>query len=180
MRESINDQFSVIGSVVRFEPTVSIRFLAEELRRYGIKTNSTNDKGKTIFYQSAHLVLSYDDQGDDGLIYPRYTLASFKDLFKIIGKNDEGADEQDIVRTWYIAEKLEKRSMLRILGTNNESIGEDDKPNLPDVYANLHHIHRNDKDRENYIYKSKFSTNKAYKTTTGQILTGVADYFILG
>jgi hypothetical protein len=167
-------------SVVRFEPNVSIRFLAEELRRYGIKTNSKNDRGKTIFYQSAHIVMTFDKAGDGGLVYPSYTLVSFKDLFKIIGKNPNGVDDQDIVRVWYIAEKLEKRRILTIQGTGTKLLGEDDRPDLPDVYANLHHIHRNDLERDSYVYKSKFATNKAYKTKCGTSLIGVADYFLLG
>jgi hypothetical protein len=180
MREAINDQFSCMESAVRFEPTVSIRFLAEELRRYGIKTNTKNDKGKTVFFQSAHIVLTYNKNGEDGLVYPSYSLVSFKDLFKIIGKNDDGCDDQDIVRVWYICEKLEKRRILQIQGTGTELLGEDDRPNLPDVYANLHHIHRNDIERDSYIYKSKFATNKAYTTTDGKTLIGIADYFLLG
>lgn len=180
MSEKINDQFSCMESAVRIEPNVSIRFLAEELRRYGIKTNSQNDRGKTVFFQSAHIVMSYNKPGDDGLVYPSLAIVSFKDLFKIIGKNDKGVDDQDIVRVWYIAEKLEKRRILTIQGTGTELLGEDDRPNLPDVYANLHHIHRNDLERDSYIYKSKFASNKAYKTTDGSPMIGVADYFILG
>jgi len=179
MSKSINDQFSVMESVVRFEPTVSIRFLAEELRRYGIKTNNKNDKDKTIFFQSAHIVMTYDKSSTDGLVYPTYTMVSFKDLFKLIGKNDSGVDDQDIVRVWYIAEKLEKRRILNIQGTATEILEENDRPNLPDVYANLHHIHRNDLERDDYVYKSKFATNKAYSTSIGKTLIGVADFFIL-
>jgi len=175
----MNDVLSQMESVVRFTPSASIRFVAEELRRYGIKTNKKNEKGKTLFYQSAHIVQVFDQPGDNDVVYPSYALVSFKDLFKIIGKNDDGVDDQDIVRVWVIAEKLEKRRIVQITGTAKQKLDQEDKPKLPDVYANLHHIHRNDQDRENYSYKSKFATNKAYKTTDGHTLIGVADYFVL-
>jgi len=123
--------------------------------------------------------MTHDREKDnDGIVYPAYTLVSFKDLFKLIGKNDKGADDQDVVRVWYIAEKLEKRRCLQILGTSSELLDESDRPNLPEVYANLHHIHRNDSEKDSYVYKSKFATNKAYRTNSGW-MTSVADYFIL-
>jgi len=112
-------------------------------------------------------------------MYPSYALVSFKDLFKLIGKNNDGVDDQDIVRVWVIAEKLEKRKIIQITGTCKGELGEEDNPTLPDVYANLHHIHRNDEEKENYSYKSKFATNKAYKTTDGRLLLGVSDHFVL-
>jgi len=179
MSSVINDQFSLMESVVRFTPTVSIRFLAEELRRYGIKTNKTNDKGKVIFFQNAHIVMSYNQPSDEGISYPSYGIVSFKDLFKVIGKNENGVDEQDIVRVWYIAEKLEKRRMLNIVGTAQSDLSDDEKPALPNVYANLHHIHRNDLERDSYIYKSKFASNKSYQTIMKTNMLAVADYFIL-
>jgi len=149
MSEEVNDVFSGMDSLVRFEPSVSIRFLAEEIRRYGIKTNSTNDKGKTIFYQSSHIIMKYDQESDDGIVYPSFALVSFKDLFKIIGKNDQGVDDQDILRVWKIAEKLENRRMINIQGVATELLDSDDKPDLPNVSANVHHIYRN-----NLIIKS--------------------------
>jgi len=175
----MNDLFSQMESAVRFTPSSSIRFVAEELRRYGIKTNKKNEKGKVLFYQSAHIVQVFDKKAENGVIYPSYALVSFKDLFKIIGKNDDGVDNQDIVRVWVIAEKLEKRRIIQIEGTSNKVLGENEKPQLPDTYANLHHVHRNDQDKESYSYKSKFATNKAYSTVTGGNLLGVADFFVL-
>jgi len=175
----MDDTLSNLESVVRFTPSSSIRFVAEELRRYGIKTNKKNEKGKTLFYQSAHIIQVFDKESDNDVLYPSYALVSFKDLFKLIGKNEAGVDDQDVVRVWVIAEKLEKRKIVQIIGTAKENLGEDDKPTLPDCYANLHHIHRNDEERENYSYKSKFATNKAYKTTDGKTLLGVSDHFVL-
>ncbi len=183
------DMFSELESVVRIEPTVNIRFLAEELRRYGIKTNSQNDKGKTVFFQSAHIIMMYGSDiytGGDCITHPIYGLVSFKDLFTLIGKNDHGVDDQDIVRVWNIADKLEKRRMVRIKGTARELLGEGEQPTLPDVYANLHHIHRHDEHKDSYVYKSKFATNKRYEIMTPDKefskydhLTGVSDFFIL-
>jgi len=175
----MNDALSQMESVVRFAPTSSIRFVAEELRRYGIKTNKTNEKGKTLFYQSAHIVQMFDKTGDNDVLYPSYALVSFKDLFKLIGKNSDGVDDQDIVRVWVIAEKLEKRKMVQITGTATQELTDKEDPKLPDVYANLHHIHRNDDERDSYSYKSKFATNKAYKTTDDRTLLGVADFFVM-
>jgi len=180
MSTEINDVFSGLESLVRFDPTVSVRFLAEEIRRYGIKTNSTNDKGKTLFFQSAHIIMTYNTEPkEDGVIYPSYGLVSFKDLFKLIGKNDNGVDDQDIVRTWYIADKLEKRRILTITGTAKEELGQEDSAALPDVYANLHHIYRNDAEKDNYVFKSKFATNKMYTMVDGSKLICVADYFLV-
>ena len=176
----ISDVLSQMESVIRFNPTTSIRFVAEELRRYGIKTNKKNEKEKTLFYQSAHIIQTFDQVGDNGVVYPSYALVSFKDLFKIIGKNDSGVDDQDVVRVWVIAEKLEKRRIIQITGTCNQVLDSEDRPDsLPSTFANLHHIHRNDKERENYSYKSKFATNKSYQTTDGHNLLGVADFFVL-
>jgi hypothetical protein len=176
----MQDNLTNLESIIRFKPTSSIRFIAEELRRYGIKTNKTNDRGKTLFYQSAHIIQTFDQPSENGVMYPSYALVSFKDLFKMIGKNDEGVDDQDIVRVWVIASKLEKRRMLEITGTNNTVLDSQESPVLPDVYANLHHIHRSDSERENYDYRSKFATNKSYKTVDGQTLYGVSDFFVLG
>ena len=117
--EEVNDCFSQMESAVRFKPTSSIRFIAEELRRYGIKTIKKNDKDKTVFYQSSHIVMTYDQTSDTGVRYPSYALVSFKDLFKLIGKNEEGVDEQDRVRVWVIAEKMEKRNCINIIGTSS-------------------------------------------------------------
>lgn len=184
MENVIDDQYSSMNSVVRFEPNVNIRFLAEELRRYGIKTNSKNEKGKTVFFQSSHIIMSYDqpDTYDaNNCLLPSMCLVSFKDLFKLIGKNDAGADDQDIVRTWYIAEKLEKRRMITITGVKDKTLDGDDKPDLPDVYANMHHIHRNDTSIDSFVYKSKFATNKRYSIDCGySSLMGVSDFFIMG
>jgi len=179
MTKQINDQFSNMKSLIRFEPTASIRFVAEELRRYGIKTNIQNDKGKTVFFQSAHIVVSYLKNEEDGLMYPSYGLVGFKDLFHIIGKNVDGVCDQDIVRVWCIAEKLESRRIIQITGTADEALDEDNRPKLPHVYANLHHIHRNEKNRDSFIYKSKFASNKLYTTIDGSNLIGIADYFLL-
>lgn len=176
----MNDILGQMDSAVRFNPSASIRFVAEELRRYGIKTNKKNEKGKTLFYQSAHLIQAFDQEANNGVSYPSYALVSFKDLFKIIGKNDDGVDDQDVVRVWVIAEKLEKRRIIEITGTSSQpNLKEDAKPKLPDVYANLHHIHRNDEERDSYSYKSKFATNKMYQTNLGKSLIGVSDYFVL-
>ena len=182
MTNPINDVFSTMASVVRFKPTVNLRFLVEELRRYGIKTNNQNDQGKTLFFQSAHLIQSFnvEDENNQEYSYPSYALVSFKDLFKIIGKNPDGVDEQDIVRVWVIAEKLEKRRMIEITGTSKESLGPNEDPDIPSKYANLHHIHRNNPKRDEFIYKSKFATNKKYITQDGHALIGVSDFFVLG
>jgi hypothetical protein len=175
----MEDTLSTMESVVRFTPTSSIRFVAEELRRYGIKTNKKNESGKTIFYQSSHIVQVFDQPSENGVSYPSYALVSFKDLFKLIGKNDEGVDSQDVVRVWVIAEKLEKRRIIQITGTAKKALSEKEEPSRPDVYATLHHVHRNDKDMDDYIFKSKFATNKAYETVTKQKLLGVSDFFVL-
>lgn len=174
----LDDKFTSMESAVRFKPTSSIRFIAEELRRYGIKTNQKNDKEKTVFFQSAHIVMSFDQEADGGIFYPSYALVSFKDLFKLIGKNDAGVDDQDRVRVWVIAEKLEKRSCIKITGTASESLEEGQDPVLPDIYVNLAHIHRNDEQKENISYKSKFATNKSYSCEVGT-LVGVSDYFVI-
>jgi len=177
MSEEIQDNFSMMDSAVRFTPISNLRFIAEELRRYGIKTNKVNNKDKTVFFQSAHIVADFNKDAD-GIVYPSYSLVSFKDLFKVIGKNPEGVDEQDIVRIWVIAEKLEKRRIIEIKGTSKELLGKEDTPNIPDVYANLHHVHRGEESKVSYIYKSKFATNKSYPTDNGT-LTGIGDYFII-
>lgn len=180
MRTSVNDMFTPLRSIVRFNATSNIRFVAEELRRYGIKTNQKNDKGKVVFFQSAHIICSFTGKSETpDVLEPIYALVSFKDLFKSIGKNDAGADDQDIVRVWEIAHKLEKRSMLEIQGTAAELLDKDEEPEIPDVYANICHIHRNDEAKDNIVYRAKFATNKSYKTTTGQTLTGISDFFIL-
>ena len=178
--QEIYDEFSIMSSLVRIEPTSNIRFIAEELRRYGIKTNNKNDRDKTIFFQSAHLISKFVEPSDnDEPSKPELGIVGFKDLFHIIGKNENGVDDQDIVRVWYICEKLEKRKMIKIIGTSNHMMSPDENPELPDVYANLHHIHRNDKEIDSYVYKSKFATNKAYKTNTGRNLYGISDFFAL-
>jgi hypothetical protein len=178
MSKVINDLFSTIRSTVRFNLTANIRFLAEELRRYGIKTNQKTEKDKTIFFQSAHILLKYPEAAEESQS-PELTLVSFKDLFKLIGKNEGGVDDQDIVRVWEIASKLEKRSIIEITGTASELLEKDEEPNIPDVYANLCHIHRNDEHADNYVYKSKFATGKVYKTTDNKKLIGVSDFFII-
>jgi hypothetical protein len=178
--QEIYDEFSIMASLVRIEPTSNVRFIAEELRRYGIRTNNKNEKDKTIFYQSAHLIAKFDNPSEsEETGKPEFGIVGFKDLFHIIGKNDDGVDDQDIVRVWHIADKLEKRKMVKILGTSNHALQPDENPNLPDVFANLHHIHRNDNDINNYIYKSKFATNKSYNTNTGRNLYGISDFFVL-
>ena len=185
MSKPVNDIFANFRSAVRFEPTSNIRFIAEELRRYGIKTNQKNDKGKIVFYQSAHIVINYtlEDKNEEGVSIPRYALVSFKDLFKIIGKNPDGVDDQDIVRVWEIGHKLEKRSIIEIKGTSSTLLDKDEEPtDIPNTYANLCHIYRNEKNDENgadIVYKSKFATNKLYKITDGKILMGVSDFFII-
>lgn len=179
MSTEINDRFTKMRSAVRFEPTSNIRFIAEELRRYGIKTNQKNDKGKIVFYQSAHIVAEYD-QTDAEALMPRYALVSFKDLFKLIGKNNDGVDDQDVVRVWEIAHKLEKRSIIEIRGTAANLLAKDEEPtDIPDTYANLCHIYRNDDKTEDITYKSKFASNKLYKTVDGGKLIGISDFFIL-
>jgi len=180
----MNDSLTQLESVVRFTPSASIRFISEELRRYGIKSNKKNEMDKTVFFQSAHIIQIFDRVEVDSdtkkeVRYPSYALVSFKDLFKLIGKNDEGVDAQDIVRVWVIAHKLEKRKMINIVGTATQTLDADANPDLPDVYANLHHIHRSDADIEKYSYKSKFASNKAYKTTDGKTLLGVSDFFVI-
>lgn len=179
MSTPVNDAFSAMRSAVRFEPTSNIRFVAEELRRYGIKTNQKNEKGKVVFFQSAHIVMIYDKVEAEA-ITPRYSLVSFKDLFQLIGKNESGVDNQDIVRVWEIAHKLEKRSIVEIKGTAGALLDKEEEPtDIPDTYANLCHIYRNDDKGEEITYKSKFATNKSYKTTTGKTLLGVSDFFVL-
>lgn len=179
MSTPVNDRFTKLRSAVRFEPTSNIRFIAEEIRRYGIKTNQKNDKGKVVFYQSAHIVMEYDKVESESTT-PRYALVSFKDLFNLIGKNDGGVDDQDIVRVWEIAHKLEKRSIIEIKGTAGNLLSKDEEPtDIPDTYANLCHIYRNDDKSEDITYKSKFATNKLYKTIDGGKLIGVSDFFVL-
>lgn len=179
MSTPVNDVLSTMRSTVRFEPTSNIRFIAEELRRYGIKTNQKNEKGKVVFYQSAHIVMVYDKIEAEA-VTPRYALVSFKDLFKLIGKNQEGVDNQDIVRVWEIGHKLEKRSIIEIKGTAANLLDKEEEPkDIPDTYANLCHIYRNDDKGEEITYKSKFATNKSYKTTDGKTLLGVSDFFVL-
>jgi hypothetical protein len=179
MSTPINDFFTPMRSAVRFEPTSNIRFLAEELRRYGIKTNQKNDKGKVVFFQSAHIIMIYDMIEAES-ITPRYALVSFKDLFNLIGKNDSGVDDQDIVRVWEIAHKLEKRSIIEIKGTSGTLLEKEEEPtDIPDTYANLCHIYRNDDKSEDITFKSKFATNKSYKTNSGKTLLGVSDFFVI-
>lgn len=176
----MDDIFTKMESSVRIEPVTNVRFLVEELRRYGIKTNKKNERGKTLFYQSSHLVQIFDKpSSSNGVVYPSFALVSFKDLFKIIGKNDEGVDAQDIVRVWVIAEKLEKRKIVNIKGTSTQELKSGEEPVLPDVYANLHHIHRDDQNIKNYSYRSKFASNKQYETIYGSKLFGISDYFVV-
>jgi hypothetical protein len=179
MMKAIDDVFSIMQSSVRFEPTASFRFISDEIRRYGIKTNQTNDRGQTIFYQSAHIIATYDrDNGET--VAPRFALVGFKDLFKLIGKNAEGADKQDISRVWKIANKLESRDIISILGTAKEILDDDEAPDEADsVFANLCYIHQKDDKSKEMTYKSKFATNKAYKTVNGKMLYGIADYFLI-
>jgi hypothetical protein len=179
MESDLQATLKSMESIVYFQPTASIRFIAEELRRYGIKTNQTNSRGDTVFYQSAHLLQTYDREGEDNVNYCNYALVSFKDLFHIIGKNSDGVDDLDIVRVWVIAEKLEKREIIKILGTVDGPLEPNTRPDLPDVYAPLHHVHRKDEENEKFSYKSKFATNKMYKLDNGNRLYGVSDHFVL-
>lgn len=178
MQNEVFDEFSTMKSTVRFEPTASIKAIAEELRRYGIKTNY-QDSGKTPFYQSAHIICRFSEPHGEEAGRPEFSIVSFKDLFHIVGKNPDGADDQDVVRVWFIAEKLENRSMIRIIGTSNQILKSEDRPELPDVYANLHHIHKKDENLKNYSFKSKFSSNKMYQTTMSSKLICIGDYFVL-
>jgi hypothetical protein len=177
MSKPVNDLFSSFRSAVRFEPRTNIRFIAEELRRYGIKTNKTDDKGKTIFYQSVHICVSYNNPSTEAYL-PSYVLVNFKDLFTAIGKS-EGVDDQDIVRTFEIASKLEKRSIIEITGTSSVLLDKEEEPELPNIFANFTHIYKNDEEKENIVYKAKFATNKLYTTINGYKLIGVSDFFIL-
>ena len=102
-----------------------------------------------------------------------------KDLFKLIGKNEEGVDDQDRVRVFVIAEKLEKRSCIKIVGTSQDTLEEGESADVPNIYVNLAHVHRNDEKKGDISYKSKFATNKQYACTDGGVLIGVADFFIL-
>lgn len=180
MSNPVDDTLSVMRSTVRFNPTSNIRFIAEELRRYGIKTNQKNEKGKIVFYQSAHIIATFDSTpSEEGVVVPSFALVSFKDLFQLIGKNDGGVADEDIVRVWEIAEKMEERSMIEITGTQKEMLAKDDKPDVPDIFANFCHIYRNDKSAEDYTFKSKFATNKEYKTQYKTRLIGISDYFLL-
>lgn len=174
----MNDILSRMESAVRFTPTCSIRFLADELRRYGIKTKKQDDRGKTVFYQSAHIVMQYQPTTDT-VSTPELALVSFKDLFKFIGKNEEGVDDNDIVRVFVIADKLERRNCLKITGLAKQIVTENEELDLPDIYVNLNHIHNKDKDKENISYRSKFSTNKMYVGENGDRLIGASDYFVL-
>jgi len=78
-----------------------------------------------------------------------------------------------------IAHKLEKRSIIEIKGTAAELLGKEEEADVPDTYANLCHIHRNDEKGDEFVYKAKFATNKSYKTNTDKTLIGVSDFFIL-
>lgn len=180
MSKSIYDVFTDFKSAVRFEPKTNIRFLADELRRYGIKSNQKNEKGKTIFYQSVHIIVSFEinKPDEEGTILPSFALVNFKDLFTSIGKAS-GVDDQDIVRTFEIASKLEERSILEIKGTSSTLLEKDEDPNIPDIFANFTHIYKNDEEKENISYKSKFATNKAYTMKTGKKILGLADYFVI-
>lgn len=179
MESNVQETLNSMESIVYFQPTASIRFIADELRRYGIKTNQTNSRDATIFYQSAHLLQTFDREGEDNINYANYALVSFKDLFHIIGKNEDGVDDMDIVRVWVIAEKLEKREIIKITGTNEGPLEDNIRPKLPDVYAPLHHVHRKDEENEKFAYKAKFATNKMYKLDNGNRLYGVSDHFVL-
>ena len=179
MGESIGDSLTRFDSAVRFVPTSNIRFIAEELRRYGIKTNKESN-GKTVFYQSCHIVAKpRHDVDEEGTSNLDYALVSFLDLFQAIGKNDKGVEDMDIVRTWVIASKLEKRKMVEIVGTCDTLLASEEEPELPDLYAGLHHIHRNADDREDYKYSSKFATNKTYSMPEGGKLIGISDFFLV-
>jgi hypothetical protein len=171
-----NDKLSNMKSAVRFEFTSSLRFIADELRRYGVKTKQKNNNDLTIFFQSAHVVCDFintkpasDDEGMS-VVYPTYALVSFKDLFKIIGKNPEGADTTDIDRVAEIAELLEDRNMIRIL---------DELPQPTTNRASVTHIYSKDKDIDKYTFKSKFASNKMYETNIGCRLIGMVDFFAL-
>jgi hypothetical protein len=180
MSKPVSDVFTTFRSAVRFEPKSNLRFIAEELRRYGIKTNQKNDKGKVVFYQSVHIIVSYElnQPQEEGVILPAYALVNFKDLFTAINKAD-GVDDQDIVRTFEIASKLEKRSIIDITGTAAELLDKDEEPNIPDIFANFAHVYKNDEEKGDIVYKSKFATNKAYNTRNGKKLLGVSDFFVL-
>lgn len=180
MGEDIVDSFNGFKSAVRFEPTSNIRFIAEELRRYGIKTNKESN-GKTVFYQSCHIIAKpKTDVCDEGTAGLDYALVSFLDLFHAIGKNEKGPEGVDLVRTWVIATKLEKRKMVDITGMCDRFLEDHEDPELPDIYAGLHHVHRNAEDRENYKYSSKFASNKVYLLPNQENrLIGVADFFLV-
>jgi hypothetical protein len=174
MGQLITDDFSQLKSAVRFKPTTNIRFIAEELRRYGIKTNQKTKKDSTIFYQSAHIICHFfpdeNTKSENEFIEPKFSLVSFKDLFKLIGKNKEGSDDQDIVRVWEIASRLEERSIIDIQGTASEILDKDEDGKLPKVFANLDHVHKKDDIEKNISYQSKFASNKKYKTIFGSSL----------
>jgi hypothetical protein len=177
MSEKINDVFSHMKSAVRINPLSNVRFIADELRHYGIKTNKTNNRDKVIFYQSSHLVATYNKERD-GLIFPSFAIVSFKDLFHLIGKNPEGVDEQDIVRVWVISEKMEKRKILEIQGTSDKLLDKEESPDHPDIYVNLDYANTR-RDDIQYSFKSKFATNKLYTSEYCEELIGIGDCFII-
>ena len=176
MSEEVNDIFTSMRSLVRFKPICNLSFIAEEIRKYGIKTNKTNRSGKNIFFQSSHIVSKIDLDSEEST-YPEFGLTSFIDLFNLIGKNEDGADDADITRVWVIAEKLESRRIIEITGTYNALITKEDKPEIPDLFVHLNYVNKNDEDKT--IFKSKFATNKVYNTKYGNKLLGIGDYFIL-
>ena len=178
MTVAISDRFSNMESAVRIKPISNVRLIVEKLRKYGIKTSKRNSNNKIIFYQSSHLVVNFRNENDE-VSYPSYAIVSFKDLFKEIGKNPEGVDQQDIVRTWVIAERLENRRIVEIQGTSLELLGKEDTPNIPNVYANLHYVNHTEEQKNTHIFKSKFATNKMYSIPYGGSLCGIGDYFIL-
>lgn len=139
-----------LKSAVKVKLTCNVDFLTGELQRYGIKTKK-EVKGKTVFYQSAHLIELYDI--DEVNSTPTYFLVSFKDMFKLVGKNDEGADEQDADRVYLIAQKLFDRGMVTI---------ETPRENKERAFCNLVHIHRNAKDVNDFAYQSKFANGKMF------------------
>lgn len=142
-----------LTSAIEVRLTCNIEFLLGELQRYGIKTKK-EVKGKTVFFQSAHLLEVFDI--DEPLNDPTYFLVSFKDLFTLVGRNDEGADEQDRNRVALIASKLVDRGMII---TDQEIKAE---------FSNLVHIHKNAKDVDDFIYQTKFSTNRCFPAIDGE------------
>lgn len=160
----IVDSVKDLGSAVQVKPTCSVDFLTSELQRYGIKTRKkTGGKGKTIFYQSCHLLEVYDINVESTYgAEPTYFLISFKDLFKMVNKNDEGAVGQDITRIHLIASKLQERGMVDIVAKNDQS--KEDR----NQFTNLIHISRNAPDSSKFSFQSKFISNRIVPAHGGE------------